>query len=225
MRPEGQIRHKLVQVRFRHLKREIRNGLSKRSSNCKYNGQIDLPGYERVGLCLYGATDPEQWNGGACDEVLGDRAARCPLFECVNSKEQIREDFNSFLESSDRAHVASKYPDMAALLWVLDLDKPGAMPVPEDGEDEGDVPPEPPAPVEAPPASVSPEETSGLSEETSEASGSSPPGLKIGSEIGGSAINLRPEEGSALVSTSSWGQLAIKLRLLWAAFVGVFRRG
>ena len=75
MRSEGQVKHKLAQVRFRHLKREIRNGLSRRSGNCKHNGVVELPVYGQVGVCLYGAANLGSWNGGACDE------AACPNAE------------------------------------------------------------------------------------------------------------------------------------------------
>lgn len=131
MKTEGQVKHKLAQVRFRHLKREVRNGLSHKSVNCKHNGPLEVPGQGVVGVCLKGAGDLTTWHGGVCDESFGDRAAQCQFFECVHTKEQIREDFNNFLESGDRGLIAEKYPDMAALLWVLDMDRPESEPEPE----------------------------------------------------------------------------------------------
>ena len=133
MKSDAQVKHKLNQVRFRHLKREIRNGLSKKASNCRHNGVVELPMYREVGVCLKGAEGAD-WNGGACDDS-GDRASTCPLFECVHSKESIREDFDSFLRTSDRAHVGARYPDMAALLWVLEQNVPEGE-SPTLGEDE-----------------------------------------------------------------------------------------
>jgi len=123
MKPEGQVKHKLAQVRFRHLKREIRNGLSRRSLNCVHNGAVEMPGVGEVGVCLKGA-ESGNWNGGVCDESVSDRAAQCPLFERCRSRNQIEDDFNAFLGSAERALIAERYPDMAALLWVLDLDRP-----------------------------------------------------------------------------------------------------
>lgn len=156
MKPEGQIKHKLAQVRFRHLKRETRTGLSRRSGNCKFNGLIDLPGHENLGVCLHSAEDPACWNGGSCDDTLDDRASRCPLFETLNTKESIRDEFDSFLEKADRAHIAERYPDMAALLWVLDLDKPGDLPEEDESELEG-VQPTTPQPEAEPTPEVAPQ--------------------------------------------------------------------
>lgn len=134
MKSEGQIKHKLAQVRFRHLKRELRNGLSRKSSNCQFNGTVDLPGRPCLGVCLYKAEDPAMWNGGTCDETLGDRAVHCALFECLNTKELIKDEFESFLEKADRARIAERYPDMAALLWALDIEKAEGLPELEDEE-------------------------------------------------------------------------------------------
>lgn len=134
MKPEGQVKHKLAQVRFRHLKREIRNGLSRRSLNCVHNGAVEMPGVGEVGVCLKGA-ESGNWNGGVCDESVSDRAAQCPLFERCRSRDQIEDDFNAFLGSAERALIAERYPDMAALLWVLDLDRPEGL---VDLDDEGD---------------------------------------------------------------------------------------
>lgn len=162
LRPEGQIKHKLAQVRFRHLKREIRNGLSRKSSNCQFNGTIDLPGRESVGVCLYKAEDPAVWNGGACDESISDRATKCHLFQCLNTKDLIRDEFDSFLEKADRARIAQRYPDMAALLWVLDLEKADVLSDIEDEEDEYvDPVPDPKGPETILEPSLSLEPTSG----------------------------------------------------------------
>lgn len=138
MKTEGQVKHKLAQVKYRHLKREIRGGLSKKSGNCHFNGRVDLPGREGIGICLYRAGDPSQWLGGTCDETVDDRAAQCPYFSGKHTKEQIKDDFNTFMESSDRAHIAERYPDMAALLWVLDLENPELGP--EEAEEDEEPP-------------------------------------------------------------------------------------
>jgi hypothetical protein len=135
MKSEGQIKHKLAQVRFRHLKRELRNGLSKRSENCQYNGVVDLPGHPEVGICLYKAEDPSQWNGGVCDSEMDDRPAKCPFFKSANTKDSLKESFDTFLDTADRARIAERYPDMAALLWVMDLDKPDDALVSDEGEE------------------------------------------------------------------------------------------
>lgn len=126
MKTEGQIKHKLSQVRFRHLKREVRNGLSVKSENCSFNGLVSLPVYGEIGVCLHGAGS-SSWNGGLCDSSTDNRAESCSLYHCSNTKDQLKSDFNMFLKSSDRAHIAERYPDMAALLWVLDTEAETAI--------------------------------------------------------------------------------------------------
>jgi hypothetical protein len=53
-----------------------------------------------------------------------DQAARCPEFHRVNTKESRKEAFIAFLKTSDVATIAVQYPDIAALLWVLDVEGP-----------------------------------------------------------------------------------------------------
>ena len=133
VKTEGQIKHKLAQVRFRHLKQEIRTGLSKRPENCCHNGVLASPSV-RVHLCLL-STDGVY---DVCDANHGglDKAAKCPLFECKNSKESIKGDFLSFVRTADIVDVASAYPDMAALSWVLEDDSGSVIP----DEDEPENP-------------------------------------------------------------------------------------
>lgn len=145
MKPEGQIRHKLVQVRFRHLKREIRGGLSRRPQNCSHNGTVASPSGP-FGVCLLGSDKPDSWNGTPCDERFGGdvRAGKCPYFDCVRSKDEIKQDFNAFLYDASLPEVAEKYPDMAALLWVLEEDSPPALPPEVEDSEDGSVEPSPP---------------------------------------------------------------------------------
>lgn len=132
MKTEAQIKHKLSQVRFRHLKREVRTGLSRRPENCRHNGRINLPVYGPSGICLLKTEGAERV---LCDEILEDRAPSCDAFECLHSKGSLKKRFDDFLKSSDRAHIAEQYPDMAALLWVLDVEHP-EPPDPIEDEDE-----------------------------------------------------------------------------------------
>jgi hypothetical protein len=120
VKTEGQIRHKLAQARFRHLQRETRTGLSQRPENCSHNGVVNGPSV-RVRLCLL---PTDRGDHLVCDELHGglDRAQRCPYFECKHSKTSLRDAFVKFLQTADRAQVAERYPDMAALLWALDMD-------------------------------------------------------------------------------------------------------
>jgi len=157
MKPEGQVRHKLVQVRFRHLKREIRGGLSRRPQNCVHNGIVNSPSGP-LGVCLKGSDSPVSWEGSPCDERLGgdSRAAKCPYFACSRTKETLREGFDGFLSDASLPEIAERYPDMAALMWVLEEDAPPPVPPSEESEvDESpaEIPKEEPSPVESEPDS------------------------------------------------------------------------
>lgn len=131
MRTESQVKHKLSQVTFRHQKRELRTRLSKKSGNCSFQKKVGLPVLGSVGVCSYPMAGVD-----LCDEIHGDtdRASKCPFFTCSSSKESIREEFTEFLSQSSRAQVAERYPDVAALLWVLDAD-PGTLEVSDEDEE------------------------------------------------------------------------------------------
>lgn len=119
MKSAGAVRHKLMQVRFRHLKKRLEADLRQVSTNCRFNatGLGDGPA-----LCLYGAADPESWVATACDEQFdgGDRARRCSLFCPRRDKAQVKDDFGKEIDEMSLPEVAARYPDMAALIWVLD---------------------------------------------------------------------------------------------------------
>lgn len=152
MKTEGQVKHKLVQVRFRHLKREIRGGLSRRPQNCVHNGTVSTPSGP-LGVCLLGAGSPASWEGTPCDERHGGdaRAAKCSFFASSQTKDALRDGFDGFLDGASLPEIAERYPDMAALMWVLDETTPPPAPPPEDDpEGEEPLPPVDP-PKEEPP--------------------------------------------------------------------------
>lgn len=43
----------------------------------------------------------------------------CPFFQPSKTEEEIEEEVNLTLKSGNMGEIASKYPDIAALLWVL----------------------------------------------------------------------------------------------------------
>ena len=145
MKSEGQVRHKLQQVTYRHLQRAIRTKLSRRPENCTHNRRVKLPVIEdEIRYChVRKDTDGDAL---VCDECYDglDRAAQCPAFECAHTKDGVKADFTDFLRGSDVATIAAQYPDLAALLWTLD----DADPVPLDVGTDPDPPkaPEPPSP-------------------------------------------------------------------------------
>lgn len=142
MKPEGTVRHKLRQAQYRHLKRELRNGLSTKPENCGHNSVLELPG-ATLRICSLGSP---QEGYAPCDETYGglEQASRCPHFSCLHTPESIRREVKEFFTSSTPAQVALRYPDVAALMWVLE-EGPGE---PEESleEDAGPAPTEPSGP-------------------------------------------------------------------------------
>lgn len=129
MQSEGKIKKKLKDAKFRYMKRELRDKLKKCPENCQYNerhtfttysyveGQEKpVPHVHEVGLCMYGAANPEEWQGKICDDV--ETAQECPLFLGKFDKEDIKAAFEEKLE--DPVVLAEQYKDLAALQWVLD---------------------------------------------------------------------------------------------------------
>lgn len=144
MKTEGQVRHKLQQVTFRHLQRTVRTALSRRPENCSHNAVLRLAAGE-----LRFCTLRETANGAftPCDILHGglDQAAKCPDFSCSNTKDESRKEFESFLKTSDVATIAAQYPDVAALLWALGESDP--VEVPSEDPDLVVVHLEPPEPA------------------------------------------------------------------------------
>lgn len=142
MRSRKEITKKLAQVRFRHLKKLKRTGLSRRPCNCVYNvtiGEGNTPKRPNVGVCTYKVLEGQEPDG-ACDENFGGlaRAQNCPVFESTQTPEMIKEDFDTFLENATFGEIAYHFPDMAALLWVLKETPEQATRVPEGEEDSPD---------------------------------------------------------------------------------------
>lgn len=147
MKTEGQVRHKLQQVTYRHLQRAIRTALSRRPENCVHNQVVRLPKGE-MRFCDLRGEDCDSYV--PCDENHGgiDQASRCIDFVRVNTKESVKEEFEVFLKTADMAAIAVEYPDIVALLWVLDV---GGADVVTDMDLSVDPDADPPPPPEPPP--------------------------------------------------------------------------
>jgi hypothetical protein len=161
----GTIKHKLNQVRFRYLKKLIEAEFRPTPGNCRHN--VLLPKYASlepgsvtehppVGVCAYGMTDPSSgWPLSHCDERVdgGSRARSCDKFCPRRTKEEVKEDFRQKLDAMTFPEVAFNYPDMAALIWVLDTSD---VSVPEDVPPPTPVvvseEPDPPTDAGSPPA-------------------------------------------------------------------------
>jgi len=117
MKTEKSIQHKLKQVKYRVIKKAIRNGLSKKPCNCKNSGLVRGSASDPLFyVCLLDADKPQEWEGTICDQSVPNT---CPFFENNKTKEQIESEIEQMLSSGDMGAIASKYPDIAALLWVL----------------------------------------------------------------------------------------------------------
>ena len=121
MRTKGRIKHKLKQVKHRLLQKAVRNGLSKKPCNCNNSGLVRGNSSEPVFyVCLLDSQKPREWEGTICDPSVPNT---CPFFNPFRTKESIEEEFNrefdSLIKEGDIGKVASRYPDVAALLWVL----------------------------------------------------------------------------------------------------------
>jgi hypothetical protein len=152
MKSAGAIHRKLEQVRFRYLKKSLEQGLRRTPSNCVHNASAEhplVPEHE-VQLC----TNPDFRKLGVplmlCDSEYENRAPTCSAFCLRQTKEDIKATFKAEMTSLTVAEIAAQYPDMAALMWVLEED-PAAAVIPEVYEEEGT-----PDLVQAPIGPVSP---------------------------------------------------------------------
>ena len=121
MKKQGAIKHKLKQVKHRLLKKAIRNGLSKKPCNCTHSGQVKGNANEPLFfVCLQEVEKPKEWDGVICDSSTPNT---CPFFKTYKTEEEIKKEFNrefdDLINEGDMGKIASRYPDVAALLWVL----------------------------------------------------------------------------------------------------------
>lgn len=125
IRSPGQIRHQLKQVLFRYLQREMRDNFRDTPEACFYNHLTPISGSpEKIGVCRYdGDTKDGTPRGKACDSRIGgcaNMAKACRFRQPLRTKVEVREAFRSLMDSQDRGKIATVYPDVAALMWVLD---------------------------------------------------------------------------------------------------------
>ena len=150
MRSEAETKRKIKQATFRHLKKRLASALKQVPEHCRYNrlprtaeGRVirDLPA-----ICIH-----DQRAGMICDKSHAKSAdyKGCPFFTATKSKENLKADFVE-MAKGNRARIAEHMPDVAALMWVLEMD--GGVPESEaesaaDGEGGADEEDEEPAPV------------------------------------------------------------------------------
>jgi hypothetical protein len=123
MKKEGKVKHKLKQVTFRTVKKEVRKATSKKPCNCKHSGLVKGQASEPLFyVCLLESEEPKQWEGMICDPSVPNT---CPFFKPSKTEEEIEKEVDATLKSGNMGVIASKYPDIAALLWVLSEEKEG----------------------------------------------------------------------------------------------------
>ncbi len=86
--------------------------------NPSYN-RIDrrhLPVVNKIGLCMLGAENPDEWPGNICEDAID--AQRCPDFTPIQSKPELLEELLGQLK--DDVWVEVNLPAVHSLLWVLD---------------------------------------------------------------------------------------------------------
>jgi len=126
MKNGSAVKHQLQQVVFRHVKKQLRENFRKAPETCSCNTVFDTPGGGHVGVCLCipeGETLPRKVICDSCVLDGPEQALNCPWWAPLRSKEMIKQDFRQLLAQEDRGHIAARYPDIAALLWVLDTDE------------------------------------------------------------------------------------------------------
>ena len=121
MKSEGKIKHKLRQVKHRIIQKECRKATSKKPCNCVHSGVVRGHASEPLfHVCLMDSDKPDEWEGMICDNSVPNT---CPFFKPQKTEEEIRDEFNfefdEIINEGDMGKIASKYPDVAALLWVL----------------------------------------------------------------------------------------------------------
>lgn len=140
MRSAEEIRERVRTLLRAELDRRIEGATLRLPQRCRHNHRQPLdsqprvndevnPGYNRhdrrhlpvvaeMGLCMVGADNPAEWPGTICDEPQD--AQRCPLFDPLESPGQAAERFLD--EVRDPAWLLAHMPEVAHLLWVIEVD-------------------------------------------------------------------------------------------------------
>jgi hypothetical protein len=119
----AQVRQKLKQVMYRHLKKRLKALFKRKPSSCLFNESVDLSDGSSICLCHFREVPEAPPRQVLCDgRHRGSvRFAQedCPWWEPGRTKEVVKAEFQKLMRSEDRGLIAAEYPDIAALLWVL----------------------------------------------------------------------------------------------------------
>jgi hypothetical protein len=143
MKSDDQIRCRIRELLAEELDRRVREATHRHPRLCVHNHRQPLDerkevygevnGYNRIsngngeavtqtiGLCMLGASSPEEWKGAICEDDLD--AQRCPYFTPIETKDDIWDEFQRNV--NDGPWLAAHLPAVSELSWALD---PGLMP-------------------------------------------------------------------------------------------------
>ena len=138
MKRETEVKRKLRQVIFRHLKKAVEDTLTPLPSSCLHNRVLTRSDGSEIGVCGFprstlkpGFPRDREFLSADEAEVICDasipkglaRARVCPMWEPLftrsEAKAVFKSDFAALIDQG-RPAVALHYPDVAALMWVLD---------------------------------------------------------------------------------------------------------
>ena len=112
MRSPREVKDKIRQIQFEHLKKVYEEKLAKEPENCTYNREIKVRGQEEVAtrVCVYFSTNNhfEVCNTSECSQS-------CNAFIPKRDKKELRKN----LEDDVEAHP-QKYPEILVLKWALE---------------------------------------------------------------------------------------------------------
>lgn len=140
MKREPEIRRKASQVAWRHLKHLLEANFRHVPDACSNQRTVIGSEGKSIGVCglsQHGKT----FGAPICDSQFQhcrQVANICAFWQPRRTKLEIKADFAAFLAGS-RAEVAAEYPDLAALLWVLDESAPSPTLLDDTGMSEPDL--------------------------------------------------------------------------------------
>lgn len=74
-----------------------------------------LPVAQTIGLCMYGAENPDDWRGDICEDPID--AQRCNIYNPLVSKKVLYDAFVKGVRSEE--WLGTHYPGILSLVWVL----------------------------------------------------------------------------------------------------------
>jgi hypothetical protein len=117
MKTEGKVRQQLKQVAFRHLKHEIESSQKRLSHNCIFNTKGSNPGF--ASQCTQISNFLKM-----CDSRINPQVCqKCTLFVTTRDPDMVKSEFKELMQQ-EKSSIAEKYPDIAALRWVLEDEVP-----------------------------------------------------------------------------------------------------